>query len=648
MLQIKNLTYAVGPREILSQVNWNIHPGRRYGLIGPNGAGKTTLLRLLIGKLSPESGEIIKSKNYTIGYLPQEEVEMGTGAILHKVMEGRPDLLKIEQELANIHRRLEIEQPASGGLIEKSGELENQYRTLGGYELEAQAKKVLAGLGFRSKAFEQPMSSLSGGWKMRVFLARLLLQNPDLLLLDEPTNHLDLQSLEWLESFLENYPGSLVIVSHDRFFLERLGQEIVEIVNSKLTHYPGDYRFYEQEKELRAEQQLQKQERQEKFRKEQQVFIDRFRYKATKAAQVQSRIKQLEKLDDFETIPSPPAIRFRLHVEKKSFKNVLQAENVWFRYSREWVLQEVDLEIYRGDRLALVGQNGAGKTTLTRLISGQLLPQKGTLEIGQDVRIGYYAQHQVDQLDLQKTILQEVAAAAAETYRTEIRNILGLFQFSGDDVEKRIGILSGGEKARVSLAKILLSPVNFLIMDEPTNHLDIASREALEAALQEYDGTLLLISHDRYFLDKLVNRVLEMNDGRLTGYEGNYGEYVRKREENFRPENDNPEKEITSPKQEIKEQKRREAEARQSVSKQRNQLQSRIKELEQMIEKLEMEKEQAERRMSNPAFYEEGTRVLEMQQRYKDLTANLEKALQEWETHQLELQSLLDSIKKGG
>ena len=656
MLQIKDLNYRIGQRALLKNVSWKINPGEHTALIGPNGAGKTTLLRIIYKNVEIDSGEIIKPKDYQIGYLPQEEVSLAMGAILDGVIKGQHKLIAIEKEMKSLQNQLDENTAAHDARLKRLGELEDRFRHLGGYRLKADAKAILSGLGFKENDFERPLSDFSGGWRMRVYLARLLLQNPDLLLLDEPTNHLDLESLEWLENYLKSFAGSIVTVSHDRFFIDRIAGQIAELEHGKLTHYSGNYQFYERQKALNEEQLRKKWEEQQAERERVQRFIDRFRYKNTKAAQVQSRIKYLEKMEKIEIPPPPQKISFRIRVETPSFKDVLIIENMWFKYDKDWVLQDIDLNLYRGEKIALVGVNGAGKTTLTRLIFRQLFPQRGKVSIGERVKMGYYAQHQVDTLNLDATIYDEVAATAADVHRPKLRDILGLFHFSGDDPDKRIGVLSGGEKARVSLAKMLLSPVNFLIMDEPTNHLDIASQIALEKALTDYDGTLLLISHDRYFLDKLVTRVIELKDGKLRMFEGKYSDYLEKRGAmaeqagdsamtSFSNSRSTAASPNTPPGFKSKEQKRLEAEARQAISKQRNELKREIEAIESKIHALEAEKARLETLMADPKSYSDGEKAAALQKNYQEVQQALAVNFERWESAQIEFEALLAKLE---
>ncbi len=645
MLQIRNLEYSIGDRKLINNTNLVIQPAKRAALIGPNGTGKTTLLRILNDELQPDAGTIIKPKNYKIGYLPQEEVSIGENKILESVVEGHREIRNLEKRIAQLRIQLDEQGSDSEKLVHQISMLEHQFELLGGYALESTARKILTGLGFSKDQFGSDLSEFSGGWRMRVYLARLLLQQPDLLLLDEPTNHLDLPSLEWLEQFLLNFPGSMIIVSHDRFFIDRLSQEIFELVNGKLTHYQGNYHFYEREKEARTALLLKEIEEQKSEREHQEKFINRFRYKATKAAQVQSRIKQLEKMEKTELPDSHPrSIDFQILVDVQSYKDVLKIDKMSFRYDEDWVLNGINLDIYRGEKVALVGVNGAGKTTLTKLITGQLDPQEGAISIGKRTQIGYYAQHQVDTLKLDATVYDEVKSTVVTSRVPKIRDVLGIFGLSRDDVLKKIKVLSGGEKARVSLSKILLSPVNFLIMDEPTNHLDINSKEALEKALQNYDGALLLISHDRYFLDKLVTRVLELKNCSLKEYWGNYSDYLKRREKEKTEINQQEsrfDKSVKSKK--TKEQKQQEAMARQAISEQRKELNQEIKNLEMKIEQFENRQQELEAILADPITYQKGELISEIQKEYTAKKKDLQSFYYRWEQVQIKLEKLLNA-----
>ncbi|GAB4364840.1 MAG: ABC-F family ATP-binding cassette domain-containing protein [Calditrichia bacterium] len=651
MIRLQNIQYSIGSLELLKDINWTIDDGSRVALIGENGAGKTTLFRIIMGEIEHHSGMIYKPREYHIGYLPQEEIVWGKGAVLYNAMAGREDLIRLEQAIQDLRQKISQSESKAQEMLDRLGKVETQFEIKGGYRLEAEAKKILKGLGFTERDFYRNLSELSGGWRMRVYLAKLLLQHPDLLLLDEPTNHLDLTSLEWLENYLKDFRGSIVFVSHDRFFIDRIAQEIMELENGVLTRYSGKYHEYEKEKRQRAAQLWQKWEEQQREIARQREFIDRFRYKASKASQVQSRIKQLEKME----IIAPPSkkfdlsqISFQLQIDTPSYKHVIHIRNLSFRYDTDWIFENINFDLYRGERIALVGPNGVGKTTLTRLIAGHLRPQVGTLQTGERVKIAYYAQHQIEQLNLENTIIDEVSQVSDTSNPQYIRSVLGLLQFSGDDIFKKVGVLSGGEKARVSLAKVLLSPANFLIMDEPTNHLDLQTREALEEALKTYEGTLMVISHDRYFLDKIVHKIVEVGNRTLQIFEGNYSDYLRKREEMLPPEKDEidgrPSDSNISTSLKNKEKKRKEAEIRQAFSKQRNQLKEAITQLETTIENLENRKSELEKLLANPETYKDGEKVASLQIEYAAVREELQTRLTEWESVQEEYDRLLAQL----
>jgi len=671
MLQIRNLTYSIGDRQLLDEMEWLIQPGKRVALVGPNGVGKTTLLRILNGDLEYNSGSIIKPREYRIGYLPQEEIAVTGTNILDTVLAGQKEVKLLEQKIAHLHEELTHAENNRDQLLEQLGILEHRFEAMDGYHLEIQAKSILSGLGFKKADLNRSLAEFSGGWRMRVYLALLLVLKPDLLLLDEPTNHLDIPSLEWLEQYLLSFPGSIVAVSHDRFFIDRLAQDIVELDRGKIVHYPGNYHKYESLKEIKIQLQLKRWREQKTEREKQEKFINRFRYKNTKAKQVQSRLRQLEKMDgkEVELPPQmPPNLDFTLAVAVPSYNDVLTIKNMSFRYDEPWILRDTDLTLYRGEKISLVGPNGVGKTTLTRLISQQLQPQEGCVVLGERVSIGYYAQHQVDALNLDATVYEEVASTTATSLLPKLRDVLGIFQFTGNDVYKKISVLSGGEKARVSLAKILISPVNFLIMDEPTNHLDKNAREALENALSKYNGTLLLISHDRYFLDKLVHRVVEIRDGKFVQFDGNYTYYLQKRD--ALPDGEKTGKEKASEKpngkngsinvnlntntgtgsesadtsvdgaRKTKEQKRREAQARQAVSESRNVLKKNVSTLEAKIETLEDRKTELETQLAHPDTYGSGNLAVRLQKEYAQVNKDLKVSNEQWETALMELEEL--------
>lgn len=661
MIQIRDLHYSIAERRLLDGVEWMIHPGRHMALIGPNGAGKTTLLRIIHGDLQPDRGDIVMPRGTDVGYLPQEESACGGGSLLETVMRSQTELSRIESEIRTLHHEMSQGTSDDPSALNRLGHLEHRFTALDGYGIEHRAKGILSGLGFVPSDFGRPMTEFSGGWRMRAVLAGLLLSEPELLLLDEPTNHLDLPSLEWLEQYLRSFRGSVVLVSHDRFFIDRLATEIHELDRGRLAHYTGNYRDYEKARDEAAELLAKRWKEQQDELARQQVFIDRFRYKATKAAQVQSRIKQLEKIERIELPEERRSWSFRIRSGKPSYWDVLHMRDLSFRYSEEWVLESVNLSVYRGDKIAVVGANGAGKTTLTRLIRGELKPQIGQAGLGTNVVTGMYSQHQVDSLDMDKTVIEEAMACASDTVPQRVRNVLGIFQFTGDDVFKPIRVLSGGEKARVSLAKILLSESNFLIMDEPTNHLDMVSKEALEQALREYDGTLLLISHDRYFLTKLVGRVIEVRDRRLKEYEGNYGDYLdRRMEDEAAGETDGnpapavPKKGKAESREtaatgsqaggkRTKEQRRAEAEARDALNRLKKPFETSVRRLEEKIAEAEKRKAGLEARMADPETYAEKTLIGQLQVDHAVVERELQDLFAAWEIAQAELEAAVRS-----
>jgi len=653
MLRIQNLQYAIAERRILDGIDWILNPGRRVALVGPNGAGKTTLLRLIVGEVTPEAGQIQTRKDYAIGYLPQEPLSLEEGTLLDVAMSTHPELMTLERKIWSLQQEMSETCEDQPSLMDALGEALHRYEALDGYSLEAEAKTVLKGLGFKAQDVHRPISEFSGGWRMRGYLTRLLLQSPDLLLLDEPTNHLDVEALEWLEGYLQSFRGGMVIVSHDRFFIDRLAQEICHLHQGKLKRYQGNYRQYEIQKQEEEEFQEKRHKEQQEEVARQKAFIERFRAKATKAAQVQSRIKALQKMEVIEGIKKRREFTFRFRVSQRSYKEVLQIEGAHFRYGDDWVLRDLNLRMFRGDRVALVGPNGTGKTTLTRLIKEELTPQKGSVQIGQRVRIGHYAQHQVESLNLGSSVFDEVYASASDSMAEEVRTVLGLFQFTGDDVFKRIGILSGGEKARVSLAKMLVSPCNFLLMDEPVNHLDVTSRAALETALSNYDGTMLIISHDRYFLDKLVDRVVELREGRLDEYLGNYSRYLELRQERQEMQlaatenvREKDAQGVASPAQKRKEQKRREAEARNALSRKLKPVKEKLALTEGEVQILETRKSEMEETMSLPETYEDVDGFVNLQKDYARVCEELDEQVTEWEKAQDAYERILQEFER--
>ena len=566
MLQLTDLSLAFGGQELFHKLNWQLNRGDRVGLIGPNGAGKTTLFRLIMGQLEPDGGRVQCGREVSLGYLPQEGAPIGGRSLFEEARSALPELGAIQRELARLHAVLETEdQTGTTDTLARYGQLQHRFEELDGWSADAQVAKVLSGLGFRQEQFGWPSEVFSGGWQMRIALAKLLLQGPDILLLDEPTNHLDLDSVLWLEGYLRGYAGSVIIVSHDRRFLDRTVTRIAAIHRYSLSDYTGNYSAFERQFAQTLEADHKAYEEQQAEIERITRFINTFRYNARKAAQVQSRVKQLEKMERLSAPQTPPSgVRFHFPRAPRSGRVVLELKGVGKHYdkadapnrsseksgasalqadapdrsseksgasaSQVQVFNNLDLTIERGDRIALLGVNGAGKSTLSRLLAGTEAPSCGQRVPGHQVVLDFYAQQQTDKLTTERSVYQEIASGAAFDVVPQLRTLLGAFLFSGEAVDKPVAVLSGGEKSRLVLAKMLLQASNFLILDEPTNHLDLRTKEVLKQALQQFSGTFVLVSHDRDFLDGLVTKVIELQDGRLVTYPGSFDAFVAHKE----------------------------------------------------------------------------------------------------------------------
>lgn len=655
MLQLINLSLAFGGQELFRNLNWHLRKGDRVGLVGPNGAGKTTLFRIITGQIEPDSGTVHRGREVTIGYLPQEGIEVNGRSLFAEARAALPQLTDIQQELTAIHDALE--QNHSNGedhdeLLARYGDLQHRFEELGGFHADAEVAKVLTGLGFREEQFEQQTETFSGGWQMRIALAKLLLQQPDVLLLDEPTNHLDLDSLLWLEGYLRTYSGSIVIISHDREFLDRMATRIAALHRHTLLEYNGNYSTFERqfEQELEAHRKAYEEQQEEIARI--QRFIDTFRYNARKASQVQSRVKQLDKLERLEPPQAvPKGVRFHFPPAPRSGRVVLELQNVGKQYSTVQVFQNLNLIIERGDRIALVGVNGAGKSTLSRILAGVEEPSEGERRPGHQVVLDYYAQQQADRLESDNTVYDEIARDARLEVVPELRTLLGAFLFSGDAVNKRVAVLSGGEKSRLALAKMLLQPSNLLILDEPTNHLDMRTKDVLRAALLQFGGTFVIVSHDRYFLKGLVTKVLEMRNGQLVVYPGTFEEFLAWKEKEFgvrgaesKAKNSelarqNPQSAIRSPQSDaadvlavIKEAKRgKQTYEQQKVARAEQQKrEKRLAELERKIATCEARKGTIEAMMADGVTFSNPQRAQELTQEYETLKRALEEQYSAW------------------
>jgi ATP-binding cassette subfamily F protein 3 len=526
---LQNVTFEFGARTIVRDATWHIHPLERIGLIGYNGTGKSTLLKLFVGEYQPSAGTVERSRNTTIGYLHQDLLSFDTSeSILEVAMHAFDKAKALEKELDRLTK--EIESNSSDELLHKYSDKLHQFEEAGGYTMQYQTEEVLQGLGFENKDLQRPYREFSGGWRMRVLLAKMILQQPDLLLLDEPTNHLDLPSIEWLEKYLQHYKGAVVIVSHDKYFLNRMVKKIVEVYQRELHIYNGNYSFYETEKLQRVEVQQRAFENQQDYIRQNERLIERFRAKASKAAMAQSLIKKLDKLDRIEEAEiERPNIKINFNIDKTPGKVLVELKHVTKHFKDVDILDNASAEIERGDKIALIGANGKGKSTLLRIIAGTE-PFQGERKWGHNIDPAFYAQHQLEALNLSHTIIDEMKQAGSQKTELELRSLLGCFLFSGDDADKRIKVLSGGEKARVALAKTILSKANFLLLDEPTNHLDIHSTELLVDALNRYQGSFILVSHDRYFISKTANKIWEIVDHEIKEFKGGYEEYVEWKE----------------------------------------------------------------------------------------------------------------------
>ena len=643
MLQLDKITLYFGDRPLFDGISATINPGERIGLVGPNGAGKSTLLKIIAGEQEADSGSVNMSNSATVGYLPQDGVDPDPElTVYQEVEQAFSEILTLREKQEQLQHQLDTLNPESDEheqTLNEFGQVQHQLENIGSYTLQADIERVLMGLGFNEKDFLRSTTEFSGGWLMRIALAKLLLRQPTYLLLDEPTNHLDIESLQWIESFLKNYDGTVIIVSHDRAFLDSVTKRTLALRRGNLDDYAGNFSFYE--KKYAEEQELLKKqyENQQKERKQTQEFIDRFRYKATKAKQVQSRIKQLEKMEEIELDEEQSEISFSFPPAERSGQVVLKLRDLVKKYDDNTVFDGIDYEIERGDKIAVVGPNGAGKSTLIRILAGIEPITSGKREVGYNVTPGYFAQHQAEELDPKNNALEEMRLAGSGENDTRLRTILGCFLFVGDDVFKKVGVLSGGEKSRVALAKMLLNSGNFLIFDEPTNHLDMQSKNILQQALQQYEGTLMIVSHDRDFLDPIVNKTLEVQPGYVKTWLGNVSYYLDKKREEREAEEvqaveKKSEKKKTSDPTEgmsRKEQRRFEAEKRNTLSRKVKPLKKRLQQFENDIEKLEKRKMEIEDLMADPGFYDDEDRVKEISLEYESVKGESAEKMEKWE-----------------
>lgn len=632
MITLNNINFEFGGRYLYEDASWQINPGEKYGLIGANGTGKSTLLRIINGQYGLESGNISKVKDLTIGFLNQDLLSYNSDdTILHVAMQAKSDLLELEEKINQV--LIQLEHDHSEDILHRLHDMQVEYEHAGGYDLKHKAEQVLEGLGFSTPDLSRSLSEFSGGWRMRVMLAKIILQQPDILLLDEPTNHLDLPSIQWVEQYLSDYKGSLIVVSHDRYFLDKVINMIAEIANSKITIYKGNYSFYETEKALREELQHNQFVNQQQYIKEQQKLIDRFRAKASKASMAQSRMKMLDRMDKVDDIDGRgPSVKIRFKFDLNPGRIIAKAEIKDKSYDKLCILKDSALEIQRGDKIALIGANGKGKSTLLRILAG-VEKFEGKMEDGYQVVKSFFAQHQLESLNLNNDPFTELREFTSDTTDATIRSLLGAFLFSGDDVFKKIKVLSGGEKSRVALAKTILSKANFLILDEPTNHLDMQSVKILTEVLKDYEGTFIVVSHDRYFLSQIATKIWWIEDHSLREYPGTYDEFEASKQRKAVVER----KELVEPK---KGKEKKDKSLNTEDQKNYKKLQARFKNLEEKISNLKGEKQFLEVELSKPSVFEVPDVFQKTLDKFNEADDNLRKFTEEWEAVFLELNNL--------
>ena len=621
LIGLQNVTFEFGARVIVQDATWHIQPGERIGLIGYNGTGKSTLFKVLVGEYTPAAGTVEKSKETTLGYLHQDLLSFDTNeTILEVSLSAFEEVKKIEQELAAITKQLETD--SSEEILLLYSEKLHDLEVAGGYEIEHKTEEVLHGLGFNDNDLKRPYKEFSGGWRMRVLLAKMILQQPDVLLLDEPTNHLDLPSIEWLEKYLLHYKGSVVIVSHDKFFLNRMVNKIVELYQQELHIYTGNYDFYEKEKLVRVELQQKAYENQQDYIRQQERFVERFKAKASKAAAAQSIVKRLDKIERIEqTEIERPNIKINFRIDKQPGKIISELKHVSKNFPTIDILKNASAYINRGDKIALIGANGKGKSTILRIVSGSE-PITGQRIEGHNVEESFYAQHQLEALNINNTILDEMKECSSNKTELELRSLLGCFLFSGDDADKKIKVLSGGEKARVALAKVIAGRSNFLLLDEPTNHLDMHSVELLAEALNKYEGSYLLVSHDRFFISQTANKIWEIEDGLIKEFKGTYQDWV---EWNEREASRNNKSKVESQKQKVEEVVvKTPIPSQQKIeSKELQKIKRNFEKLEADIASLNNKKTTVELELSNPEIYTQQNKFTELESSYKKIQEDL-------------------------
>jgi len=655
MLSINHLDIRYGDKHLFKDLSISVTDGKRIGLMGVNGAGKSTLLKIMAGVADCDDGVVSWAKYFTVAYLPQESSALVSGQTLYQEAESAfEELLEMQKEVDSINDGLADIDPQSEEflkLLERQGEIQHRLEGSGIYTMRARIEKILLGLGFHQEDMDKPASSFSGGWIMRLMLAKMLLAAPSLLLLDEPTNHLDLTSLTWVEEFLRSYNGAMVIISHDRTFLDKVTTTTWELSLGKLSVYKGNYSYYEKEKVERKTIEKAAYDNQQAQIKQSMQFIQRFRAKSTKAKQVQSRVKQLEKMVLLEIGEEDRQIRFSFPPAPDSGRDILTVDNLCKAFDGNIVFNDVSFQFQRGDKVAVVGVNGAGKSTLVKIIAGAIQADSGSVKLGHNVQLSYFGQHQAQELIPTLTALDTLSLSVKDMTITRIRSLLGAFLFRGEEVDKKVSVLSGGEKSRLALAKMIASPANCMLLDEPTNHLDISSQEVLQEAMSQYDGFILVVSHNRYFLDSFVNKVVEVKDGKIAVYEGNISDYLLKIQDEEAKEI--PKSQLKKPSRREqkskesnnqvsrKEKRKQDAKERQEWNKKVGPWKKKAEEAEKKVEKFEALKTDLEARMADPELYQDQQAWLKTSAEYDDCTGRLERWYEKWEAAQESMEKIL-------